>query len=735
MDIKRISEFFDRLKDDFKQYRVFIAIGIPLILYTLGILSTFVDKSYPGLSYNPITAMRTLFSPHGKALLLLFALLGFVGWVVFAMRNSKHAGMQEDERGFWRMDKGIYGTAEEMDKYRMKDKFHCVPENRVHESEGDVMGIKDNFCVSRPKNSYHNRNVAVYGSAGSMKSRAVARNKIIGCKRRGESMILTDPKGELFRDTAVWLRKAGYTVRTLNLVSLDKSNGWNFMEDALGECQGDGDELEIVEQMAHVIIQNTGGTASGHTKDDFWDKGERGLLKAIMLYQYYTWKQGTVPLAFSWAYMFLLDNNVDKMKEEFNKLNRLMPMNAATSYFNIFLQAGERVCPNIHFGLLSRLSIFTNKNIQNITSGNEIDLELPAKEKCAYFVISPDQHSTYDFLVCLFFTLFFIRVIKYADTKTTTGACPVAVSLILDEFPNIGEIPDFAKKMATVRSRNVNITILFQSIPQLTERYPDPLHFGILGNCDYSIFLGTTDPVTAEFISVRAGEATIMVETQMENHNKLDPTHFTFDKRESAGAGRRMIRTVDEVLMMAKDDAFAAMIIMRDQPVLMCQKFDYTRDPESKQWETFAMSDYDPHDPFWHDAEEHKSGEPTQLWASSGEALRSETKPVEPDAQDKPATSGTPPIDIPDNPVNPEPSANPNDGYDMRDSERNAFNFLKQQTASMKEAKKREEEPEINKGSVPSHTPDKPQPQKQTFKTPEPTTKKPGEGSSKAPTL
>lgn len=738
----KIREWFERGKDIVMKNLKYIAIGIPALMYILGFLATGFDKSYKGFNPNPIVAMQTLFSPYGRSLLFLLAVIPFAIWMIMTMRNAKYAGMQEDERGFYITSDGTYGTAEEMDKYRMKQKFHCVPEARAREAEGDILGIKDGQVLSRPAKSYHNRNVAAYGSSGSMKSRAIVRNKIIGCKRRGESMIVTDPKGELFRDTAKWLRKDGYNVRVLNLVSLDKSNGWNFMEDALQDCRGDGDELEVVEQMAHVIIQNTGGTAPGQQKDDFWDKGERGLLKAIMLYQYYTWKQGTNPLAFSWAYKFLLDNSVEKMKERFDALNRQMPMNAATSYFNIFLQAGERVCPNIHFGLLSRLSIFTNKNIQEITGKNEMDLELPAKEKCAYFVISPDQHSTYDFLVCLFFTLFFIRVVKYADTKTTSGACPVAVNLILDEFPSIGEIPDFAKKMATVRSRNVNITILFQSIPQLTERYPNPQHYGILSNCDYSVFLGTADPVTAEFISTRAGEATILVETEMENHNKFDPTHFTAERRESAGRGKRMIKTVDEVLMMAKDDPFAAMIIMRDQPVLMCQKFDYTRDPDSKDWEPFPMDEFDPHDPFWFDEKDAANVTPSALWESTGKPLRAERKdPVlsdEDDSEestDEGSASEPPAPSIPDPADNTDPAANTSDRYVMRDSERHAANsILKQEAKIVQEAKAAEDNGEptqppvtgtpIRRGSVPLRNANRPT-----------TSFKAGSGSSKPPEL
>ena len=597
MDI--LEALLDKIEDTYKEYKPWFQIGIPLLVYTLGVLATGVDRSEPGFSLNPFKAVLALFSESGQSLILLLVLIPLLVWMVFKMRGLQHAGMTKDEqRNLWFSDKDTYGTAELMDTTRMKQYFSCVPERKCHEAQGDIIGVKNGLVLSRPADSRHNKHMAVIGASGSMKSRAIVRNKIIGCKRRGESMVITDPKGELFRDTAIWLRKSGYNVRALNLVSLEKSSGWNFMMDALGNCEA-GEEIEIVDQMAHVIIQNTGGTAAGHSKDDFWDKGERGLLKAIMLYQFYSWQEKTAPLSFAWAYKFLLENDVDKMHEKFTELNRKKPMNAATSAFDIFLKAGDKICPNIHFGLLSRLDLFRNEHIQKIVNKDEINLELPAKEKCAYFVITPDQHSTYDFLACLFFTLLFVRVVKYADTKTTTGRCDIPVNLILDEFPNIGEIPDFPKKIATVRSRDVNICILFQSLPDLTERYPAPGHFRILNNCDYIIFLGGGDPNTAEYFSERSGEATILADTTSEYHNKLDPLHFTLDQRESVGAGRRMVMTLNEIQTMAKDNRDMELIVMRDQPILQCEKFDYTRDPESQQWEVFSMKDYNPNDDFW----------------------------------------------------------------------------------------------------------------------------------------
>lgn len=626
-----------KIKKAYAEHERWFQIGIPALIYILGVLATGIDRSEPGFSLNPFKAIAALFSESGKALMILLLLTPLLIFLVYKTRSISRAGQYQDEqRNFWFSNKDTYGTAELMDDKRMHRIFNCVPVSQCDKAEGDIIGVKDGFVLSRPANSQHNKHMAGIGASGSMKSRAIVRNKILGSVRRGESIIATDPKGELFRDTAVWLRKKGYNVQTLNLVSLEKSSGWNFMADALGHCEK-GEELEIVDQIAHVIIQNTG---DGKSKSDFWDKGEQGLLKAILLYQFYISELGQGPLAFSWAYTFLLNNDIKQMKTKFDALERQMPMNSATAAFNIFLKAGEgNICQNIHFGLLSRLDIFRNHEIQRIIGQDDIDLELPAKEKCAYFVITPDQHSTYDFLACLFFTLLFIRLVKYADTKTITGKCDIPVNLLLDEFPNIGEIPDFPKKIATVRSRDISICILFQSIPDLTERYPDPGHWRILGNCDYIVFLGGGDPNTANFFSERSGEATIAVDTIAEQHNKLDPLHFTLEQRESSGAGRRLVLTLNEVQTMAKNNSLTELIVARDQPILQCEKFDYTRDPESQNWEPFSMKDYDPNDPFWgHNQQtqtpeqEQESAAPTTFQGPSEEGQSA--APTEPDTHE-----------------------------------------------------------------------------------------------------
>ena len=155
----------------------------------------------------------------------------------------------------------------------------------------------------------------------------------------------------------------------------------------------------------------------------------------------------------------------------------------AKAPYNIFKQAGDKVRGGVIVGLGARLQVFQNELICQITNRNDIDLVLPGKEKCAYFCITSDQDSTFDFLASLFFSFLFIKLVRFADAEGVDGQLPIPVNFILDEFPNIGAIPDFKKKISTVRSRNIAVSVIFQNLAQLRNRYPNDEWQEILGNC------------------------------------------------------------------------------------------------------------------------------------------------------------------------------------------------------------------------------------------------------------
>ncbi len=220
--------------------------------------------------------------------------------------------------------------------------------------------------------------------------------------------------------------------------------------------------------------------------------------------------------------------------------------------------------------------------IRKITAVDDIDLTLPATKPCAYYCIMSDQHTTLNFISTLFFTFLFMDLVEFADMHG--GQCPVPVNFLLDEFPNIGSIPDFEKKIATVRSRAINISIIFQGITQLQERYPK-VWSSILGNCDTHLFLGCNEEDTAKFISNRSGETTVEVGTVQ--HEKLESI-FTIGRRHSSGDGKRKIFNPDEIMKFPLDEE---LIILRGKDVMRAYKYDFSLHPEANKFHDISIQE------------------------------------------------------------------------------------------------------------------------------------------------
>ena len=487
-----------------------------------------------------------------------FALLVFA---IMRMGHGEHVTIDRD-RNLAYSSKGTYGTSGFMTPEEMNSVLDLVPDIRKH--NGTILGLLDKKIVCVPTESRMNRNVAVYGASGSMKSRAYARNMMLQCVKRGESIICTDPKSELYEDMAQYLKNSGYTVKVFNLVNPENSDSWNCLSEIEGQ--------ELMAQLfTDVIIKNTGSVKDDH----FWDNSELNLLKALVLFV----EQGYPPenKNIGEVYKLLSLSSEKELEALFNALPLEHPAKAP---YSIFRQAAESVRGGIIIGLGSRLQVFQNKMIRNITSYNEIDLTLPGREKCAYFCITSDQDSTFDFLSSLFLSFLFIKLVRYADKNGDNGRLPVPVHLLADELANIGVIPDLTKKISTIRSRNFSMSVIFQNLAQMQNRYPYNQWQEIIGNCDVQLFLGCTDEVTAKFISDRTGEVTIGVSSQAKQLNTWRVSNYTPEYRETSSIGKRKLLTPDEVLRLPLEKA---LVIIRGHKVLKVDKYDYSLHPESKK--------------------------------------------------------------------------------------------------------------------------------------------------------
>lgn len=350
-----------------------------------------------------------------------------------------------------------------------------------------------------PVNTRLNRHIAVFGASGTMKSRAIIRNALFQSIKRGESVVITDPKRELYADTSELFRENGYEVKVFNLVDPQHSDSWNCMSDL------NGDTL-MAQVLTNVIIGNT----SSGKGDHFWDNGEGNLLKALILLVDQDRTRSSDEKNLPAVYQMLTRHTEKQLTALFEKLPMDHPARAP---YNLFAQSSDTVKSGIVLGLGTRLQVLQDKAVQSITSRSDMDLTMPGKRKCAFFVVTSDQDSTMVFLSSLFFSLLFIKLTRYAD-GTPDGRCKIPVNFILDEFNNVGRIggaedgSDFARSLSVIRSRAIYVMIAVQSLGQLQNRYPNNLWAEIVGNLDIQLMLGCTDALTARILfgTVRRNE-------------------------------------------------------------------------------------------------------------------------------------------------------------------------------------------------------------------------------------
>lgn len=531
------------------------------------------------------TCLASVFRPpYGVyGVLICIGLLAILLLMVMRMGYSD-TGEYDSDRNFIYSAKGTYGTSGWMSRKEMAGVLDLVPDLRKH--KGVVLGMLDNKAVCIPENPHINGNLAVYGSSGSMKTRAFCMNRILQAAVRGESLIISDPKSELYEKSSEYLRDQGYCVKVFNLVNPENSDSWNCLSEVEGQ--------ELMAQLfVDVIIKNTINNGKG---DHFWDSCEMNLLKALVLYVDQSYAEQNRNIGEVYRLLTLSgESDLDSLFEN------LPPTHPAKAPYSLYKQASDTVRSGVIIGLGSRLQVFQSELIKKITTRDEIDLELPGQERCAYFLVTSDQDSTFDFLASLFLSFCFIKLVRYADKNCEGGKLPVPVHVLGEELTACGTIPDLSRRLSVIRSRNISMSCVFQNLAGLQNRYPLNLWQEILGNCDAQLFLGCTDELTAEFISARTGLASVSVSSKSKQLGTWRISNYTPEYRETSGVGKRPVLTPDEVLRLPIKQA---LVIIRGQKVLKVDKMDYSKHPEAPKLRSCKAS---AHIPEWQRLEQEQS--------------------------------------------------------------------------------------------------------------------------------
>lgn len=350
------------------------------------------------------------------------------------------------------------------------------------------------------------------------------------------SYVFTDPKGELYDKTAGYLESKGYKIKVLNLVRPQNSDGYNPLLHIKNEID--------VDVVANTIVK---GQNTANASDPFWDDMAEMLLKALIYYLKAVRPPEEQSLA-SCSELVRAANSNGGDNLLTNLINQLPYDHPARMNYKSIEVAPEKTYGSILSSLQSKLGKFDSKEIEALTSTNTIDFKKIGEEKTAVYVISSDTHAAYDFLLTIFFSQMIQQLYDFADEKG--GALPVPTYFILDEFANIGKIPDFDKKISTSRSRKISFSVILQNLDQLEAVYKES-NETIMGNCDTHLFLGSNSQKTVEYFSKALGEKTIFRESESVNKDKDD---WKQGKSVSEQNMARALLTPDELRRLDVDD-------------------------------------------------------------------------------------------------------------------------------------------------------------------------------------
>ena len=390
------------------------------------------------------------------------------------------------------------------------------------------------------------------------------------------SYVFTDPKGELYDKTAGYLKQNGYKIKVLNLVNPAKSDGYNPLLHINNEID--------VDVIANTIVKGQGENVK--SSDPYWDDMAEMLLKALIYYLKAVRPPEEQNLASCAELVRAANTNGGD-----NLLTRLMeqlPLDhpARMNYKSIEI-APEKTYGSILSSLQSKLGKFDSREIAELTSTNTIDFNEIGQEKTAVFVISSDTHAAYDFLLTIFFSQMIQQLYDYADK--CGGALPVPTYFILDEFANIGKIPDFDKKISTSRSRKISFSVILQNLDQLEAVY-EKAYETIMGNCDTHLFLGSNSQKTVEYFSKALGEKTIYRESESVNKDRAD---WKQGKSVSDQNMARALLTADELRRMDNDECI---IYEKGIKPIKANKYYYFKYKTVKEIEPYKVDHNDRED-------------------------------------------------------------------------------------------------------------------------------------------
>ena len=466
-----------------------------------------------------------------------------------------------------------WGTAEDIKPYMSEDPWMNIP---LTATEALTM-------ESRPKQPKYarNKNIVVIGGSGSGKTRFFVKPSVM---QMNCSMVITDPKGTLIEECGKMLAKGPpkkdkngnimkdrsgkvvhepYVIKVLNTINFSKSLHYN----PFAYIRSEKDILKLVT----TIIVNTKGEGE-KASEDFWVKAERLLYTALIAFIWYEGDEEEKNLN---TLLDLLNESETREEDEtyqnpvdmmFQELEERDPQHFAVRQYKKYKMAAGKTAKSILISCGARLAPFDIAELREIMSYDEMELDKIGDRKTALFLIMSDTDTTFNFVIAMLQSQLFNLLCDKADDEYG-GRLPVHVRVIADEFANIGQIPQFDKLIATIRSREISASIILQSQSELKAMYKDSADT-ILGNCDTTLFLGGKEKTTLKEMSELLGKETIDLYNTSETRSNQKSFGLNYQK-----TGKQLM-TEDEIAVM---DGGKCILQIRGARPFFSDKYDITK--------------------------------------------------------------------------------------------------------------------------------------------------------------
>ena len=539
-------------QDKFSRTRLILyGCGAIPVVWSALLLAPYLGDGFVGLISNGSEAFRAPFHitlcENSFKTVLLFLLCYGLGIGIYLSNDRNYRRREEHGSAKWGVPSAINK------KYAGKDQAaHKI--------------LTQNVSIGLDGRKHRrNLNILCCGGSGSGKTRFFAKPNVMNANT---SFVCLDPKGELLRDTGNLLQAKGYDIKVIDLINMEKSHCYN----PFVYLRSDND----IQRLATNLFKNTTPKGS-QSQDPFWDQAAQMLLLALVFYLHYEAPPDEQHFPMVMEMIRAAEVREDDedyhspLDELFDRLEMRNPEHIALKYYRNYRSGSGKTLKSIQITLVSRLEKFNLESLAGITQTDEMELWSLGEKKTAVFALIPDNDSSFNFIVGMLYTQLFQQLYYQADV-VHGGRLPVHVHFVMDEFANVALPDEFDKLLATMRSREISVSIIIQNLAQLKALFEKQWE-SIVGNCDEFLYLGGNEQSTHEYVSKLLGKETIDTNSYGQSRGRNGNYSINWQL-----TGRELL-TPDEVRML--DNRYALLFVRGERPV-RDDKYDIMKHPNIK---------------------------------------------------------------------------------------------------------------------------------------------------------